>query len=96
MNSNSVDQTKLYCKPSFLLFFHSIMAGLISVLLGYIATFIVRPLRIPLPEICKSWNKNHLMEVSLFLVGFILFLILYFTGHITWNNKWYFQFCSKN
>jgi hypothetical protein len=55
--------------------------GLLTVLAGYVASTLIRPyFKIDLPEICKSWNKNHLMEASLFVTGFLLHLFLEFTG----------------
>ena len=55
--------------------------GLLTVLAGYVGSTLIRPyFKIDLPEICKSWNKNHLMEASLFVTGFLLHLFLEFTG----------------
>ena len=38
-----------------------------------------------LPKVCKKWNKNHVMEISLFLTGFLVHLLCEFTG----INGWY-------
>ena len=55
--------------------------GILTVFAGYVASSLLRPyFKIDLPEICKSWNKNHLMEASLFATGFLLHLFLEFTG----------------
>lgn len=55
--------------------------GLLTVVAGYISSFIIRPyFKVDLPEICKEWNKNHLMEASLFATGFLLHLLLEITG----------------
>jgi len=55
--------------------------GILITLVGRIASVIVRPyFKIDLPEICKSWNKKNVMEWSLFTTGFLLYLILEYTG----------------
>ncbi len=55
---------------------NAILFGIYTILLGYLTNFIVRPfLKVDLPEVCKSWNKHHAMEASLFLIGFILYFI---------------------
>ena len=38
-----------------------------------------------LPEICRSWNKYHVMEKTLFLTGFLIHIISQLTG----INHWY-------
>ena len=66
--------------------------GILTVLIGYVASSLLRPyFKIDLPEICKSWNKNHLMEASLFATGFLLHLFLEFTG----MNKSYAMYRSQ-
>jgi hypothetical protein len=55
--------------------------GLLTVFAGYVASMLIKPyFKVDLPEVCKSWNKNHLMEASLFVTGFLLHLFLEFTG----------------
>ena len=52
------------------------VVGLLAILFGWIASFLVRPyFKISLPEICKSWNKNRVMEVTLFIGGFLGWLV---------------------
>jgi len=66
--------------------------GILTVFAGYAASYILRPyFKVDLPEICKSWNKNHLMEASLFATGFLLHLFLEFTG----MNKSYAMYRSQ-
>jgi hypothetical protein len=38
-----------------------------------------------LPPVCKDWNKNYIMELSLFVTGFIAHILCEMTG----INKWY-------
>ena len=40
---------------------------------------------VDLPKVCKKWNKNHVMEISLFLTGVVLHLLCEISG----INKWY-------
>ncbi len=55
--------------------------GILTALIGYVASALVKPyFKVDLPEICKSWNKGHIMEASLFVAGFLLHLFLEFTG----------------
>lgn len=55
--------------------------GLLTVFAGYVASMLIKPyFKVDLPEVCKSWNKNHLMEASLFVTGFLLHLFLEFAG----------------
>lgn len=66
--------------------------GILTALIGYVASALVKPyFKVDLPQICKSWNKNHLMEISLFVTGFLLHLFLEFTG----LNKTYALYRAK-
>jgi len=38
-----------------------------------------------LPPVCKDWNKNYVMEMSLFFTGFVSHLLFEAAG----LNKWY-------
>jgi hypothetical protein len=59
----------------------STFVGLLTVFAGYVASILIKPyFKVDLPEVCKRWNKNHLMEASLFVTGFLLHLFLEFTG----------------
>lgn len=62
--------------------------GILVVLVGFVVGPLVGYfLRVPVPEICKKWNKNHVMEVSLFFIGFTVHLLCELFG----LNKWYCQ-----
>jgi len=68
------------------LFVEAVCVGIITVIFGNIAGFIVAPfLKVDLPKICSTWNKFYTMEVSLFLTGFLIHLFCEFSG----INKWY-------
>jgi hypothetical protein len=59
------------------MFLKAIITGLLVVLFGYLSSFLVRPFfKVDLPEICKTWNKNHVMEASLFVTGFLVSLFM--------------------
>ena len=64
----------------------AIFVGIATVLVGSIVGFFVGKLfSVDLPLICKKWNKNHIMEISLFFTGVIIHLLCEFTG----INRWY-------
>lgn len=64
----------------------AIVVGLAVLVCGSIVGYVVgKCFSIDLPTVCKKWNKNHIMEISLFLTGFILHLICEIGG----VNKWY-------
>lgn len=66
--------------------------GILTALIGYVASALVKPyFKVDLPEICKSWNKKQLMEISLFATGFLLHIFLEFTG----MNKTYALYRAK-
>ena len=51
--------------------------GVLVVIVGYIASMLLKPyLGMSLPDICKTWNKKHVMEISLFVTGFIVYIIM--------------------
>lgn len=62
------------------------IVGITTVVIGTIVGFVMGKLfSMNLPAICKKWNKNHIMEITLFLTGFLLHIICEYTG----INKWY-------
>lgn len=77
----------LFIKYMLALLVEAGVVGLATVLVGYLATWIVsRTLPSPnLPEACLKWNKYYSMEVSLFLTGFLVHLLAEWTG----VNGWY-------
>ena len=64
----------------------ALIVGISTVVMGTVVAGIVgKWLGVDLPPVCKDWNKNYSMEISLFLTGFLLHLFFEFTK----INKWY-------
>jgi Sec-independent protein secretion pathway component TatC len=53
-------------------FYQAVMFGVVTVLLGLILSMIFGFLKPELPKECETWDKYYVMEVVLFLSGFIL------------------------
>ena len=57
-----------------------------TAIVGTIVGFILgRFMSVDLPKACREWNKNHIMELSLFLTGFLTHIIFELFG----LNNWY-------
>ena len=73
----------------------AIFVAILTVIVGSLVGYVLgKSFSTNLPKICKSWNKNHIMEVSLFLTGFFIHLLCELTG----VNKFYCKngyACSK-
>ena len=68
------------------LLIEALIVGIATVIIGNIVGFVIgRFFSTNLPAICKTWNKNHIMEISLFFTGFILHILCEYSG----INKWY-------
>jgi hypothetical protein len=64
----------------------AIFVGLGTVILGVIMKYIVSKYsKSSLPIVCKKWNKNYIMEITLFLIGFTFHVLCEITG----VNDWY-------
>ena len=63
------------------------IVGISTVIMGIIVTYVMRAVSpsSQVPTVCKDWNKNHVMEMSLFLTGFFLHIAYEYTG----ANQWY-------
>ena len=62
------------------------IVGIATIIVGSIVGFIIgKCFSINLPKICKSWNKNYIMELTLFFTGFFLHIICEYLK----INKWY-------
>ena len=64
----------------------ALWVGILIVVICSVVSFVVGKI-IPnkLPNVCKNWNKNYVMEICLFLTGFLGHLLFEITG----INKWY-------
>ena len=70
----------------FQLLIEAFIVGIVLILIAYLVNFVIAKLYFTnLPKICKKWNKNHIMEISLFFIGVVTHLVCEFTG----VNKWY-------
>lgn len=63
----------------------AITYGLIMVLLGTVVNKFVAPyFKVELPEACKKWNDKNVMEIALFSMGVLLYVIHYsFNGGLS-------------
>jgi hypothetical protein len=60
--------------------------GILTAIFGSIVGFILSKYFSPnLPKTSTDWNKNHIMEISLFLTGFLVHIFCEYSG----INKWY-------
>jgi len=67
--------------PLHRIFFEAFFVGLVIVAVGLISSKLLRPyFKVDLPEICRSWNKKHIMEISLFTTGFLSYVLLEMSG----------------
>jgi hypothetical protein len=66
----------------------AIIVGISAVIMGIIVTYLMRaisPDSVTVPTVCKTWNKHHVMEISLFFTGFFLHVAYELSG----ANQWY-------
>ena len=57
-------------------FYQAIMFGVVAILLGLILSMAFGFLKPELPKECEIWDKYYVMEIILFLTGFILRYLL--------------------
>ena len=57
-------------------FYQAVMFGVVAVLIGIILSMIFGFLKPDLPIECEMWDKYYVMEIVLFLTGFILRYLL--------------------
>lgn len=69
------------------IFTEATIVGIALIIIGNIVGYLLTgsSLSVKLPKKCATWNKFYVMEVSLFLTGFITYFVFEFTG----INKWY-------
>ena len=61
------------------------VVGIITVVVGYIVIWILSNFNKDAKDINKEWNKNHIMEIVLFLTGICVHLLCEVSG----INSWY-------
>ena len=68
-------------------FIEACVVGIALIPMVYIAGFIAKKLvaKPSLPEVCSTWNQNYIMEVNVFIAGFLFHMIAQYTG----VNAWY-------
>lgn len=54
------------------IFYQAVIVGILTVLIGLLLSMALSFLKPELGPECEKWNKYYVMEVSLFLTGFIL------------------------
>ncbi len=68
------------------LLIEAFVVGIITLIVGYTISYLISVLfKNNLPPVCKDWNKNRVMEISLFLTGTVTHLLFDLLG----GNKWY-------
>ena len=63
------------------------VVGILLIPFTHLAALLAKPLmKSPmLPDVCKTWNKYRVMEVNLFIAGFLFHIVMEAAG----INKWY-------
>lgn len=74
----------------------AVVVGVVFIFLGNLFGYLLSGSRlsVKLPKECSTWNKNYVMEMTLFLSGFFGHLLFEQTG----LNKWYCKYgnaCRK-
>ena len=78
-----VDVTKFTMAetPMMTLVKRSIFFGLCAIIAGHIASMIVKAYaNISLPDMVMNFNMKYLMEITLFVTGFVLFFGVHYFG----------------
>lgn len=69
-----------------MLLVEALVVGVVIVIIGLIVGAFVAPsLSVKLPKVCEGWNEKYVMEITLFLTGFLGHLFFEAIG----TNKWY-------
>lgn len=64
----------------------AIIVGIMMAVVGNITPAIIgKRFSVELPDVCNTWNKYYVMEISLFMTGFIVHLLSEFSGINKWN-----------
>lgn len=52
---------------------------------GYIAKFVTS--KPSLPEECSRWNEHYIMEINLFIAGFLFLFVSHLTGLVKYYKS---------
>lgn len=65
----------------------AVVVGLLLIPITYVAGYFAKMItsKPSLPEICSTWNENGIMEVNIFIAGFLFHILAQVTG----LNEWY-------
>lgn len=80
-------------KPISVIIVEAIFVGLLLIPFTYIGGFFAKFVtsKPDLADVCKTWNDNYIMEVNLFIAGFLFHIVFQVTG----LNEWYAKkYCS--
>lgn len=69
------------------LLIEAVFVGMSLVIAGLVVTLITKRTNKKLPSTCRDWNKNYIMEITLFLIGFFLHIGFELSGVNTWYCK---------
>ena len=60
---------------------NALIAGLLIMVVGTVVGYVAGKFtKTDLPPTCKDWNKNYIMEISLFFTGFVAMLVAHWAG----------------
>lgn len=69
-------------------FVEAVVVGIATVIMGTLVSQVIRLLKPKTSSNCncgKNWNRYYVMEIALFLTGFLLHYAFEYSG----GNKWY-------
>lgn len=59
----------------------AIIVGIVVVIIGVIISSLIGIIwKKSVPKVCQDWNKNHVMEIALFLTGFLTHILFQVVG----------------
>ena len=60
----------------------AVIVGILLIPFAYIAGYIAKSFvkKPSLPEVCSTWNENYIMEINLFIAGFLFHIVLEYAG----------------
>ena len=69
-------------KTFYTVFMESVIVGLMLIPFTYLAGYFAKwvTAKPALPDVCSKWNKYYIMEINLFLAGFLFHMVFEYTG----------------